>query len=1199
MKMNLSKTHLFVHVLIIAAFISGAFLLLNKNIQKKSSATTSSITFNSGTLTLSVDADGNNIANIGDTVSVLANITNTDSDGVDPNETTVTTDLSVFGCSASTAMDVTDELEGNMAENWGPVTCVITSGGIDVDTATQTVSITYSDSDDGAANGESGTLVEAFDNIVPIISTPGTVSLSNDIGVEGVASVGDEITYSAGSLLSDDGDTITVDLSAYGLSATAAPGVYTIIADDDNNVPFSATETVTDNAGNSTSGSTTNDFFNIDNVIPTLNNIHTESNNADTTQAIAGNTVYLSFDISETAGAAPTVTFLSGGNPVTNPPVNVYDNGFGCNDAAAGDNTWSTCYEVDAADTEGAVTFTIDYFDDGKNAGVQETTVDDASSVTVNLANSNFVDLYAVQQDGSPAASPARFWYYYDVPLQSLRFVLEANEPLFSARACVQSITSNTPAATCDLNEFTTGGTVGIDYILANDLGDNVYEFNTLLSDLNALPTTPGVYLINLYMEDMLNNQSLSFSPNSYAAVFGINPSTVAPLDNETTTDWSTIDDFTLADDFTTVDDPETLDIDESIDNLVFSAQDIDGELGRITLNGPLNLTAQATIDALINLGQYMTVSGDAIRIDSANLAAFDRGASLLMHVETGGVQPGLTVRDNNGDVLGSVSKNTCLGGSESCGGEEPIVIGGDTLNNFGWDAENENLTFDTTGFSEFDIDVTLPEVIWARITAPNNMRLVFSEPIATNDFTNFYNLLITGEEIPRTITDGVILTDVVNLAFDGDPVGSSATGIININSNVTDLVGNGLEPVSNFEVTDGQTAPDMVYVDDDWDSASNAGGHDWQFDAFDNIQDAVDAVAEGGTVNVASGTYTENITINKTISVIGEIGDDVAGAGLGAPIIRDDAGNTRTVNITASGVVFRGFVVENDGSSYPAVRIATNITNTTIKNNDLLNASTGVTLSPDSYENTVTKNKIYSTSSGIFINGSINNTLSYNEIYNNSYDGIEFVGNNDASGNNIAHNNIYDNASYGVAVQGSVSANPAILIENNTIDNNNVGIYVGSSVVGVSILGNTVTDNINNTSGIEIYSVDQVMIHKNVISNNGGGVDNFSGSTLDATRNYWGAANGPSGEGGGDGDSVGTNVDFAPYYTDEALTTLSDTTNIPIGDLSSVEVNTDDTDGDDSLNVFDLMTDTDGILSGEIPQITIDSTTSVGDVTV
>lgn len=41
----------------------------------------------------------------------------------------------------------------------------------------------------------------------------------------------------------------------------------------------------------------------------------------------------------------------------------------------------------------------------------------------------------------------------------------------------------------------------------------------------------------------------------------------------------------------------------------------------------------------------------------------------------------------------------------------------------------------------------------------------------------------------------------------------------------------------------------------------------------FPSIQEAVDAVAEGGTVYVAAGEYVEQVLINKDLTLIGEEG--------------------------------------------------------------------------------------------------------------------------------------------------------------------------------------------------------------------------------------------------------------------------------------------------------------------------------------
>jgi len=58
-----------------------------------------------------------------------------------------------------------------------------------------------------------------------------------------------------------------------------------------------------------------------------------------------------------------------------------------------------------------------------------------------------------------------------------------------------------------------------------------------------------------------------------------------------------------------------------------------------------------------------------------------------------------------------------------------------------------------------------------------------------------------------------------------------------------------------------------VVYVDDDYNSSTPG----WQYDHFNNIQNAINAVSENGTVHVYNGTYYENLIVNKTINLIGE----------------------------------------------------------------------------------------------------------------------------------------------------------------------------------------------------------------------------------------------------------------------------------------------------------------------------------------
>jgi hypothetical protein len=91
-----------------------------------------------------------------------------------------------------------------------------------------------------------------------------------------------------------------------------------------------------------------------------------------------------------------------------------------------------------------------------------------------------------------------------------------------------------------------------------------------------------------------------------------------------------------------------------------------------------------------------------------------------------------------------------------------------------------------------------------------------------------------------------------------------------------------------------------IVYVDDDWTGPENVVGHAWGQDAFSTLTAALAAVPDGGVVHVAAGSYSEIITVNKYVSVIG------AGSGTDGTILTAASGGDTTVgvvNLTASGL--------------------------------------------------------------------------------------------------------------------------------------------------------------------------------------------------------------------------------------------------------------------------------------------------------
>ncbi|MCD6168698.1 MAG: hypothetical protein J7J33_05325, partial [Caldisericia bacterium] len=78
-----------------------------------------------------------------------------------------------------------------------------------------------------------------------------------------------------------------------------------------------------------------------------------------------------------------------------------------------------------------------------------------------------------------------------------------------------------------------------------------------------------------------------------------------------------------------------------------------------------------------------------------------------------------------------------------------------------------------------------------------------------------------------------------------------------------------------NEPILKAMAPPAEVWVDVDYCEGCTNDGHTWGYDAFNKIQDGIDAVAEGGTVYVAAGTYYEVLTIDKTLTLQGDPSDD------------------------------------------------------------------------------------------------------------------------------------------------------------------------------------------------------------------------------------------------------------------------------------------------------------------------------------
>lgn len=377
------------------------------------------------------------------------------------------------------------------------------------------------------------------------------------------------------------------------------------------------------------------------------------------------------------------------------------------------------------------------------------------------------------------------------------------------------------------------------------------------------------------------------------------------------------------------------------------------------------------------------------------------------------------------------------------------------------------------------------------------------------------------------------------------------------------------------------------VWVDDDftWES-----GLAW---CSRTITGGIAKVEEGGIVYVHEGTYTENVVIDKSITI----------EALSDPIIDGGGSLGPGVHITADDVTLDGFIIRNFtctpssgiGGIWVAGHRASINSNTIydiVTTGDPINDPAGIGIDVGGVDDVVVSNNtIHDVGSiGIRIRGNYGNSsvqvtgtvVVGNEVYNTGNSGMLVAGN--VKGIDIINNTIHDSllpTPYGLLVIGDSAGLGGIvdtvLIEDNTIYNTYGNVTLGS-VTNVTVTGNTIrnaipyaadptikgkniyirnwsdelttnvtiTDNdIIDADGYGVFfkyggsgdpsaMVSTTTVNDNRILGNTIGIENPIGTTLlDATHNWWGDASGPSGAGPGLGDAVSTNVDFYQWCLD------------------------------------------------------------------
>ncbi|HEV7684333.1 MAG TPA: C25 family cysteine peptidase [Pyrinomonadaceae bacterium] len=255
------------------------------------------------------------------------------------------------------------------------------------------------------------------------------------------------------------------------------------------------------------------------------------------------------------------------------------------------------------------------------------------------------------------------------------------------------------------------------------------------------------------------------------------------------------------------------------------------------------------------------------------------------------------------------------------------------------------------------------------------------------------------------------------------------------------------------------------VYVDDSWVGTTpgtdpDAGGPATSFgcDSFATIQEGVNAVTAGGTVNVAAGNYVENVTIPKALTLTGAgaasvfvypaVSNPNCGGGGGGSIC---AGGSNIMLVQASNVTISGMTLDGDNTSL-AGGVSVNGANVDARNGIITNHLLATYNNLEVHHTTV-KN--------IYLRG----------IYASSSGTFNF------------HDNTVQNVQAEAASIGMFNFGGAGAFTNNTVSLCNDAISSNHSR-GTSYTGNTVT---TSASGI----------HTDNAGDGGGTADTISGNTV------------------------------------------------------------------------------------------------------
>lgn len=287
------------------------------------------------------------------------------------------------------------------------------------------------------------------------------------------------------------------------------------------------------------------------------------------------------------------------------------------------------------------------------------------------------------------------------------------------------------------------------------------------------------------------------------------------------------------------------------------------------------------------------------------------------------------------------------------------------------------------------------------------------------------------------------------------------------------------------------------------------------QGEQFTTIQEAVNAAKIGDTIIVLPGTYNENVTINKMLTLKGTDPEDEAtidttvieGTGDGPVIKVSGAG--------ANGTVIEGLTITGGQDGIEPWGWSGAPIEVTIRHNQIKgNARHGISLSNGEY--VIEENRIHGNKEGIYAQSGVGNTtILGNQVTDNTSGGISFpFGSDLASYVEIEDNDVKNNGGTGIRL--AFGSNQDVLVADNDIhENEGGGMSVQAYGATVHIQNNNIYGNTTSSYGAGVaLSTDSSNVKimnnefdRNTATGNGGGLYVFAnvGDVVVAYNTFYG----------------------------------------------------------------------------------------------